>query len=293
MVAWGSEAFARKDLETAAPTVAGIRPPSGRGPSYLRAAASPGSAFAMHEQWWETDVRGVLPTVRAPTLILTRPGAAHVELAAEFIETLHQAIPDTTLVELPGRDLPYWIGEAGAFVAEIEEFFTGTRSAPDDTDRVLATVLFTDIVGSTSHAAISATRVAGDPLEAPRRGAGRRWRGTEVDRHDGRRVPRHVRRAGSRRSGARGRSPPRWSRSRAPGPRRYPHGRGREVRRSTSAGSPWRSARGWRRSPSPPRSSCRSTVKDLVAGSDLTFGDAGEHELKGVPDRWHLFRVVA
>ncbi len=73
MVAWGSEAFARKDLETAAPTVAGDPAAVRSWASSLRAAASPGSAFAMHEQWWVPDVRGVLPTVRAPTLILARP----------------------------------------------------------------------------------------------------------------------------------------------------------------------------------------------------------------------------
>jgi class 3 adenylate cyclase/pimeloyl-ACP methyl ester carboxylesterase len=292
MVAWGSEAFARKDLETAAPTVAGDPAAVRSWASYLRAAASPGSAFAMHEQWWETDVRSVLPTVRAPTLILTRPAAAHGELAAGFIETLHAAIPDSTLVELPGRDLPYWVGETGAFVAEIEEFFTGTRSAPLDTDRVLATVLFTDIVDSTSHAAD-----LGDAA----------WQATR-SRHDA-----VVREALARHRGQEIKTMGDGFLATFSGPARgvgaaldivtSVRGLGLQIRAGLHTGeitfegsdiSGIAVAIGARIGARAGASEVlvSRTVKDLVAGSGLSFEDAGEHKLKGVPDRWRLYRVV-
>jgi class 3 adenylate cyclase/pimeloyl-ACP methyl ester carboxylesterase len=293
MTAWGSEAFAREDLETAAPTVAGDPAAVRSWAAYLRAAASPGSAFAMHEQWWETDVRDVLPTVRAPTLILRRPGAAHVELAAGFIEALREGMPDTTLIELPGRDLPYWIGEAGAFVAEIEEFFTGTRSAPDDTDRVLATVLFTDIVDSTSHAAR-----LGDAA----------WQTTRV-KHDA-----VVRDALARHRGEEIKTMGDGFLATFSGPARAVkaaleiatsvRGLGLQVRAGLHTGeitfegsdvSGIAVAIGARigAAAGPSEVLVSSTVKDLVAGSGLTFADAGEHELKGVPEPWRLYRVVA
>ena len=152
LLAWGSETFAREDLETAAPTIAGDVGAVRSWAAYLRAAASPGSATAMAEQWSETDVRDVLPLVRAPTLVITRPRAAHLDLSRPFVDDIKARIPDARSVELAGRDLPYWIGDRAAFVAELEEFFTGTRSPTDDGRRGLATVLFTDIVGSTARA---------------------------------------------------------------------------------------------------------------------------------------------
>jgi class 3 adenylate cyclase len=216
-----------------------------------------------------------------------------VELAAGFIEALREGIPHTTLVELPGRDLPYWIGEAGAFVAEIEEFFTGTRSAPDDTDRILATVLFTDIVDSTSHAARlgdaawQTTRVRHDAVV---RDALARHRGEEIKTMgDGflatfsgpaRAVRAALEIAGSVRE------------------------LGLQVRAGLHTGeitfegsdvSGIAVAIGARigAAAGPSEVLVSSTVKDLVAGSGLTFADAGEHDLKGVPERWRLYRVVA
>ena len=249
----------------------------------------------MHEQWWASDVRDVLPTVQAPTLILTRPGAAHGALAAGFIGTLRGAIPDTTLVELPGRDLPYWIGEAGAFVAEVEGFFTGTRSAPDDTDRVLATVLFTDIVGSTSHAAglgDAAWQAKRSRHDAVVRDALARHRGEEVKTMgDGFLATfsgpaRGVRAALEIATSVR--------RSRARGPRRgCTRARSRRSKGRRSAGSAVAiGARIGALARDHQRCSFPQTVKDLVAGTGLAFEDAGEHELKGVPDRWRLYRVA-
>ena len=151
---WGTDSFVRKDLEGAAPSVAGDPATVRAWGGYLRAAASSGSAFAMYQQWWENEVHDILPTVRAPTLILTRPGAAYIDQIQPFVTEMEEGLRDVRVVELPGRDLPYWFGDSASFVAELEEFFTGTRSnAVDDGRRGLATVLFTDIVDSTARSA--------------------------------------------------------------------------------------------------------------------------------------------
>src|SRR5499427_7306463 len=96
------------------------------------------------------DVRDVLPTIQVPTLVLHRIGDHDVNVAEG--RYLASKIPDAKFVELPGAD--HWIsaGDTDAIADEIEEFLTGTRPVPDP-DRVLATVLFTDIVGSTERAA--------------------------------------------------------------------------------------------------------------------------------------------
>ena len=292
MLFWGADSFARNDLERAAPSIAGDLAAVRAWGAYLRAAASPGSAFAMHQQWWETDVRDVLGTVRAPTLILIRPGAAFLDLVQPFAAEIETRIPGARTVELPGRDFPYYFGDRASFVAELEEFFTGTRSAVEvDGHRGLATVLFTDIVDSTARSAD-----IGD----------RGWQETR-ERHDG-----IVREALARHRGreiktmgdgflatfdgpARG---VRCATEIATGVRPL----GLEVRAGLHTGevtfegddiSGIAVAIGARVGAlaRPSEVLVSRTVKDLVAGSGLVFEDAGEHELKGLPDRWHLYRV--
>lgn len=293
LLPWGSEAFARQDLEVAAPTVAGDPAAVRAWAAYLRAAASPGSAFAMHGQWWETDVRDILPTVRAPTLVLLRPGAAHLELAMPFVDAIRSSVPGARVVELPGRDLPYWIGEPGPFVEEIQEFFTGTRSAAADGQRGLATVLFTDIVGSTARAAAQ-----GDAA----------WQATRA-RHDA-----IVREGLSRHRGREIKTMGDGFLATFDGPARgvrcaqelatSVRALGLEIRAGVHTGevtfkgddlAGLAVAIGARvgAKAGPSEVLVTSTVRDLVAGSGLTFEDAGEHDLKGVPDRWRLYRVAA
>jgi pimeloyl-ACP methyl ester carboxylesterase len=118
--------------------------------TYLRLAASPGAALASMRMNREIDVRHVLPAVAVPTLILHRTGdrLTHVDQA----RYLAQRIPGARFVQLPGIDHIPWVGDMDAIVDEIEEFLTGTRRGPDP-DRVLATVMLTDIVGATERAA--------------------------------------------------------------------------------------------------------------------------------------------
>jgi pimeloyl-ACP methyl ester carboxylesterase len=115
-----------------------------------RSAASPGMVQKLFEMFLDIDVRAVLPTIHVPTLVLHRRGDRVVNRRAG--EELAAAIPGARYVELPGIDHLPWAGDSDTVLGEIEEFLTGTRSLPH-ADRVLATVMFTDIVGSTKRAA--------------------------------------------------------------------------------------------------------------------------------------------
>ena len=98
----------------------------------------------------DIDVRAILPTINVPTLVLHRRGDRVVNWRAG--RELASQIPNARYVELPGIDHLPWAGDPGPVLGEVEEFLTGTRSLPE-TDRVLATVMFTDLVGSTERAA--------------------------------------------------------------------------------------------------------------------------------------------
>jgi hypothetical protein len=126
---------------------------------FLRMSASPAAAVALGWMNADIDIRPVLPTIHVPTLVLHRAGDAFVDPGgSRFVAS---RIPGARYVDLPGADhLPFWEHEE-AILCEVEEFLTGVRPLPEP-DRILATVLFTDIVGSTEQAA-----AAGD----------RRWRG--------------------------------------------------------------------------------------------------------------------
>jgi hypothetical protein len=112
---------------------------------------------------WGTDVRHVLSAIRVPTLILHRQGDQVIPL--KHARYLAEHIPNARLVGLPGDDHLVWVGDAEAVLAEVEEFLTGTRPPPEP-DRVLATVLFTDLVDSTAKAAALGDRRWRHPLYA-------------------------------------------------------------------------------------------------------------------------------
>jgi len=121
-----------------------------------RYGASPGTARELMEVIGEIDVRAILPTIRVPTLVMHR--SADATISKDLGRLIANAIPGATFIELPGADHLPWTGDTEALVGEIEEFLTGQRlqeSAIDGTtkDRVLATVLFTDIVRSTERIA--------------------------------------------------------------------------------------------------------------------------------------------
>ena len=115
-----------------------------------RSAASPAMVERIFEMFLGIDVRAVLPTIHVPVLVTHRRGDRVVNRRAG--EELARQIPGARYVELPGIDHLPWAGDAEAVLGEIEEFLTGARSVPEP-ERVLATVMFTDIVGSTERAA--------------------------------------------------------------------------------------------------------------------------------------------
>src|SRR5919206_5149052 len=115
-----------------------------------RSSASPSMVQQIFEMFLDIDVRAVLPTIHVPTLVVHRHGDRVVNRRAG--RELAARIPGARYVELPGDDHLPWAGDAEAVIGEIEEFLTGVRSEPEP-DRVLATVMFTDLVGSTERAA--------------------------------------------------------------------------------------------------------------------------------------------
>jgi pimeloyl-ACP methyl ester carboxylesterase/class 3 adenylate cyclase len=258
--------------------------------AYLRAAASPGAAAAVFQMNREIDVRHVLPIVRVPTLVVHRTGDRFISV--EQGRYIAERIRGAKFVELPGVDHVPWIGNADAILDEVEEFLTGARRVPDP-DRVLATVMFTDIVGSTERAAALGDRRWRDTLQSfyalVRQELGR-FRGREVDTagdgvlamFDG--PARAVRCART------------ISRDVA--------SLGIQVRAGLHTGEVETMGEkvggiavhiGARVATQAPAGEVlvSSTVKDLVSGSGIQFEDRGVQSLKGVPGEWHLFLVAS
>jgi pimeloyl-ACP methyl ester carboxylesterase len=174
---WGQD---EELLRLWAPNVADQPGPRRWFARFGRMAVSPGGAVALFSMVRDLDVRDVLPAIRVPTLLVHRTGDDLVRI--EHSRYMADRIPDAKLVELPGEDHLWWFGDQDAIVDEVQEFLTGVRPAPE-ADRVLATVMFTDIVGSTRRAAELGDRQWRELLEGHEAVVRRelaRHRGTEV-----------------------------------------------------------------------------------------------------------------
>jgi len=147
---WGTRSFALEDMRGAAPSYADDLQFWEWYVAYLQLAASPAAAEALLRIWRDTDIRPVLPSIQTPTLVVHRVDDEWS--SKESAQIVARLIPNALLVEPPGRDTMWFIGDIDALIGEIQKFLTGARAAPAR-DRVLATVLFTDIVDSTSRAA--------------------------------------------------------------------------------------------------------------------------------------------
>ena len=255
---------------------------------FLRLGASPAAARGVLEMTLQIDVRELLPAIRVPTLVLHRTGDRRIEVGGS--RYLAGRIPGAKLVELPGSDHLIWAGDSDAVVDEIEEFLTGSRHLAEPT-RVLATVLFTDVVDSTRRAA----RI-GDT----------RWRAL-VDDHD-RLVRAEIARFRGERVERRGDGflatfdgPARAIRCASAIVERV-HELGIQVRAGLHTGEIELIGEGvagiavhiGARVASlagPDEVLVSSTVKDLVAGSTLSFSERGTYDLKGVPGSWRIYRV--
>jgi pimeloyl-ACP methyl ester carboxylesterase len=256
---------------------------------YQRLAASPGAAVTLLRRAFDTDARAVLPAIGVPTLILHRAGDPFTGI--EHGRYLAEGIPGAKYVELAGSDHLFFAEDTDRLVAEIQEFLTGVREASEP-DRVLATVLFSDVVGSTEHAAQLGDRRWHDLLDgyyALVRGELARFRGREIDTagdgvfaaFDG--PARAIRCARAIAAGV-GRL--------GVAVRVGLHTGECEVIGAKVGGIAVHiGARvaGFARANEVLVS---STVKDLVAGSGLRFDDRGVHTLKGVPGEWRLYAVA-
>ncbi len=256
---------------------------------YERLCMSPGAFAAMYRcTVIEPDLRPVLATVRTPTLVISRNNRF---IRPEHGRYLAQHIPQARYVELPDTDYEFHAGDTDAIMTEVQEFLTGDRALPDD-DRVLATVLFTDVVGSTERAAAMGDRAWRDLIERHHALVRReltRFRGREVDTagdgflatFDG--PARAVRCALAIRDAVRG--------------------LGIEVRIGLHTGECERIGEkiggiavhiGARVSGAagPGEVLVSGTLKDLVAGSGLRFVERGKHALKGISGEWNLFAAA-
>jgi class 3 adenylate cyclase len=256
---------------------------------YSQVSVTPGGCLADGWRFGQTDVRGILGTIQVPTLVFCRREDPWDAQASAYLAS---HIRTATLVDLPGRDYFPWATNSDVVVREAERFLASVRAEEADLDRVLATVLFTDIVGSTekvSELGDSGWRELVQRHHATVRALLARYRGSEIDTagdgffasFDG--PARAVRFAGAAVEAVRP--------------------LGIEIRAGLHTGEVEKmndkvggiavsiGARiGGVASASQVLVS--QTVKDLVAGSGLAFEDAGEHQLKGVPGTWRLWRVL-
>jgi class 3 adenylate cyclase len=253
---------------------------------YERQAAAPAIMKAVVRMLYESDVRSALPAIRVPTLVIQRRDAER--FGPPFGRYLAEHIGGAKYVELPGADSLIWAGDQDAVLAEIEDFVTGVRPAPAP-NRVLATVLFTDIVGSTARAA-----ELGDT----------RWRKLlEEHNHVARR---QIERFGGREIKTVGDGllatfdgPARAVRCAAAirdavaelglQLRAGLHTGEIELQPNDIAGVAVHVGARISAMAGPGEILVSSTVKDLVIGSGLTFEDRGTHELRGVPGAWRIF----
>ena len=256
---------------------------------FERLGASPSAASALMRMNSQIDISDIVSTIRVPTLVIHRKD--DVTINVEGGRYLAEHIPSARYIELPGKDHLPWVGDNAMEIADdIEEFLTGTR-VPVAVDRVLATVLFTDIVGSTEKAA-----ALGD----------RRWREVLENHHAA------IRRNLTRFRGREIKTTGDGILATFDGPARGVRCAcaiadeikplGIEVRAglhtgecetmgddvggiAVHIGARVASLAG------PSEVLVSSTVKDLVAGSGLRFGDRGSQTLKGVPGQWHIYAV--
>ena len=255
---------------------------------YERQSSSPAIAGATLRMLFEGDLRHVLPAIRVPTLVVAHADSARIPKAAS--EYLAAHIEGAQYVELPGNENLIWAGNQTEMLRHLQEFITGVRAAPE-MERLLATVLFTDIVNSTDRAAAlgdSAWHEMLDRHNESLRGQLATFRGQEITTtgdgvlsiFDG--PARGVRCAQAMIEAV-----------------QY---LGLEIRAGLHTGEIERAGSDIRglavhigarvaALAGPSQVLASSTVKDLVVGSGIEFADFGTHELKGVPGEWHLYSV--
>jgi class 3 adenylate cyclase len=282
--AWGTGAM----IDAVAPSQASNPKMREQFAKFERLSASPGALKALMQMNALIDVTSVFPTVRVPTLVLHRQTDALI--AVERGRELAARIPAAKYIEYPGGDHLFWSGDIDAMLGDIEEFVTGARESPaTDGERVLATVLFTDIVDSTRSAA-----EAGDHAWRRLLDNHDQLAKQTVERHRGSLIKttgdgilatfdgpgRAVRCALAFEAAAEQIGLP---------PRAGLHTGEIELRGGDIGGIVVHAAARVMAQCAPREVLVSRVVTDLVAGAGLKFSERGSHELKGLPGRWDLF----
>jgi class 3 adenylate cyclase/pimeloyl-ACP methyl ester carboxylesterase len=288
---WGTDQYATSQFRWLVPSLAGDREQARWWGAMQRLSASPSSMVAIERIWAELDIRPVLPTIQAPTLVLHRTGdpIEHVAAGRDFAAR----IPGARYVELEGNDWPIWAGNQNALFGAIDAFLHDIRQEEAELDRVLATVLFTDIVGSTETAAALGDRAWGQLIErhhAIVRALLGRYRGAEQDvagdgffaTFDG--PARGVKCA----RGIVEALLPLELQIRA-----GIHTGEVGTVEGKAAGIAVNIAARLGALAEPSEVLVSQTVKDLVAGSGLRFSDRGSRKLKGIEGTWNVYAATA
>ena len=284
---WGSGA----DLDLIAPTVAGDDNFRRWYAQVQRMSASPATAVAMARQWFEVDVRSVLPTIQVPTLVMGR--ATSVIFPVQHTRYLAEHIADAKYLEFSEADMLYFTGDADQVLDAIEEFVTGMRPLPSP-DRFLGTVLFLDVAGSTQLAAEIGDSRFRELIDGFHQLVRR-----QLDRYQGRLVDTagdgalalfdsparaiacaEAVRDGVRALGLQVRAGVHTG--------EMEHAPGGEIRGiAVHTGARVAALAG------PGEILVSRTIRDLVAGAPIQLDSRGVHKLKGVPGSWEVFAVAS
>jgi class 3 adenylate cyclase/pimeloyl-ACP methyl ester carboxylesterase len=287
LATWGTGA----DLDLVAPAVAADDNFRRWYAQVQRMSASPATAVAMARQWYEVDVRGVLPAIKVPTLVMARAG--NVIFPVHHTRYLADHIAGAKYIELPGADLLYFVGDADQVLDATEEFVTGMRPLPSP-DRFLGTVLFVDVAGSTQLAAEIGDSRFRELIDGFHQLVGR-----QLERYQGRLVDTagdgaltlfdsparaiacaEAVRDGVRALGLRVRAGVHTG--------EMEHGPGGEVR-----GIAVHTGARVAALAAPDEILVSRTIRDLVAGAPIRLESRGVHQLKGVPGPWEVFAVIS
>jgi len=256
-----------------------------------RMAASPATASAMARQWFEVDVRGVLPAIRAPALVIAR--ARNIIYPVAHTRYLAQHITGAKYVEFADADVLYFTGNTDEVLDAIEEFVTGVRPLPSP-DRFLGTVLFIDVTGSTQLAARIGDSRFRELIDGFHQLIQR-----QLDRYQGRLVDtagdgalslfdspaRAIACAESVREGVRALGLTVRAGVHTGEMEHEPGGQVRGIAVHTGARVASLAE--------PGEILVSRTIRDLVAGAPIRLESRGTHSLKGVPGRWEVFAVVS
>jgi class 3 adenylate cyclase len=290
---WGDEDRTAEIIAAAgAPSIVGDPDTVRWAARVCRRMGAPGDVLAFDRMWNDIDFRSILPSIQVPAVAIFRATPGDPDVTGQY-QDLVARVPGAVAVELPAGDFPPWVGDASVAVGPLREFIQAIHAEQAEFDRVLATVMFTDIVGSTQKAAELGDIAWHELLErhhAYVRVALSRYRGVEVNTagdgflatFDGparaircaQLVVRSVAELGLEvRAGL--------HTGEVESINGQAGGIGVHVGARVGAMA------------APSQVLVSSTVKDLTLGSGIDFEDAGEHELKGVPGRWHLYSVLS